>query len=185
VQGAPLVHTAFMQPIHSSIDIDAPAALVWAILADVESYKRWNPFLRVLFGKPGAASALGDAVQRLGPAVESPGCSANQAGEARELCWCRRHLAPGLYTTEHRFRIEPRPAGGVRFHQTEQIKGLFASLLGRGRRRATEEGFHAMNYALKARAERMHEDREAAAASPESNERAPAAAQAACSLDRS
>lgn len=81
-----------------------------------------------------------------------------QVREPRELRWRQRYVAPGIYTTEHRFRIEPLPAGGVRFHLTEQIKGLFASLLGRGSRRATEEGFHSMSHALKVRAERMHEN---------------------------
>jgi len=144
-----------MQQIHSCIDIDAPASLVWAILTDFGSYKRWNPFIRAILGKPSNGNALRVTFQRQGRAATSATSTLTYLREPRELRWSQRRLAPGLYSTELRFRIESLPAGGVRFHQTEQVEGLFASLVGRGSQRATEEGFHAMNHALKARAERM------------------------------
>lgn len=147
-----------MQQIHSSIDIDAPASLVWAILIDFGLYKRWNPYIRAIFGKPNIGNALQMTLQRQGRAVLSTRSLLIHVREPRELWWRRRHFAPGLYTTEHRFRIESLSAGGVRFHQTEQIKGLFASFFGRGNRRAAEEDFYAMNHALKARAERLQAD---------------------------
>jgi len=142
-----------MQEIHLSVDIDAPAALVWAILTDFASYKRWNPFIRAILGKPSNGNALRITVQHQGRAIVSTSCMLTYLREPRELRWRPKRLVPGLYATEHRFRIEPLPAGGVRFHQTEQIRGLFASLLGQGNHRSTEESFHAMNHALKARAE--------------------------------
>jgi hypothetical protein len=147
-----------MQQIHSSIDIDAPASLVWAILTDFDAYKRCNPYMRAVLGKPTTGDTLRIALQGRARAVTSMSSLLTQVREPRELRWRQRQVAPGIYTTEHSFRIELLPAGGVRFHQTEQIKGLFASFLGRAGRRATEEGFHAMSHALKARAERMHEN---------------------------
>jgi hypothetical protein len=144
-----------MQQIHSSIDIDAPASVVWVILTDFSLYKRWNPSIRAVLGKPGNGNELRMTLQHEGGAARSTSSLLTHVREPRELRWRASHRAPGLYCTERRFRIEPLPAGGVRFHQTELIKGLFASFLGRGGRRAREEGFHAMNHALKARAERM------------------------------
>jgi hypothetical protein len=144
-----------MQQINSSVDIDAPASLVWAILTDFGSYKRWNPFIRAILGKASNGNALRVTYQRQGRTPTSSTSTLTYLREPRELRWSQRRMAPGLYSTELRFRIESLPAGGVRFHQTEQIQGLFASLVNRGSKRATEEGFHAMNHALKARAERM------------------------------
>jgi hypothetical protein len=144
-----------MQQIHSCIDINAPASLVWAILTDFGSYKRWNPFIRAILGRASDGNALRITLQRHGHSPTSASSTLTYLREPRELRWRQRRLAPGLYGSEHRFRIESLPAGGVRFHQTEQIQGLFALFLGRGSQRATEEGFHAMNHALKARAERM------------------------------
>jgi len=144
-----------MQQVHSCIDIDASASLVWAILTDFGSYKRWNPFIRSILGRPSNGNALRVTVQRPGCSPTSTNSTLTCLREPRELRWRHRRLAPALYGTEHRFRIESLPAGGVRFHQTERIQGLFALFLGRVSQRATEEGFHAMNHALKARAERM------------------------------
>jgi hypothetical protein len=144
-----------MQQIDSSIEIDAPASLVWALLTDFASYKRWNPFIRAVHGKPSTGNELRVILQRQGQVAESTNSLLTRVREPHELRWRQRLLAPGLYTIVHSFRIESLPAGRVRFHQTEQVKGLFASLLGRGTPRATEASFHAMNYALKAHAERM------------------------------
>jgi hypothetical protein len=144
-----------MQHIQSSIDIDAPAALVWAILTDFAAYKRWNPVIRAILGTPGNGNALRMSLQRNGRPLLSMNSTLTYLCEPSELRWRHRRSVAGLFATEHRFRIESLSAGGVRFHQTERIEGLFASLLGRGRRRTTEEDFHAMNHALKARAERM------------------------------
>ncbi|MGE5337873.1 MAG: SRPBCC family protein [Gemmatimonadota bacterium] len=146
-----------MQQIHSSIDIDAPDHLVWAILTDFGSYEQWNPYIRAVLGKPSAGNMMQIALRGQRRAIASMGSLLTRAREPCELRWRKRTFAPGLYTTEHRIRIEALPSGGVRFHQIELIKGLFASFLGRGGQRATEEGFHAMNHALKARAEGMYE----------------------------
>jgi hypothetical protein len=151
-----------MKQIHSSIDIKAPASVVWAILTDFATYKRWNPYIRAILGRPDKGGALRMTLQRNGRAAMSTSSLLTHVREPRELRWRRRHLVPGFYTTEHWFRIESLPAGGVRFHQTEQIKGLFASLLSAGSGRATEESFHAMNHALKARAERLQAGLDAA-----------------------
>ncbi len=151
-----------MQQIHSSIDIEAPASLVWAILTDFDAYKRWNPYLRAVLGKPTTGDTLSIALQGRTRAVTSISSLLTRVREPREMRWRQRLVAPGIYTTEHSLRIETLPAGGVRFHQTEQIKGLFASFLGRGSRRATEESFHAMSHALKTRAEHMQKSLAAA-----------------------
>lgn len=144
-----------MQPIRSSVDIEAPASLVWAILTDFASYPRWNPFIRTALGRPGQGKGLAITVQSHGAQPLSTRCALTCVREPRELRWRRKRIAPLLFASEHRFRIEPLPAGGVRFHQSEHIEGLLAPLLGRGRLRAIEQDFHAMNHALKARAERV------------------------------
>jgi hypothetical protein len=155
-----------MKQIDSSIDIQAPASVVWAILTDFAMYKRWNPYIRAILGHPSNGSALTMTLQRNGRVAMSTRSLLTHVREPRELRWRRRHLAPGLYTTEHWFRIESLPAGGVRFHQTERIRGLFASFLGRAGRRSTEESFHAMNHALKERAELLHTGMRAAGVGP-------------------
>ncbi|MCU0955716.1 MAG: SRPBCC domain-containing protein [Hyphomicrobium sp.] len=144
-----------MQEIKSSVDIDASAAMVWAILTDFASYRRWNPFIRAIAGKPAARSRLTLTLQCQGRQPLSTRCTLTRVREPRELSWRRHRIVPAFLSSEHRFRIESLAAGGVRFHHSEQINGLLASLLGRGWLRATEQDFHAMNHALKTRAERV------------------------------
>jgi hypothetical protein len=144
-----------MQQVRSSVDINAPESLVWEILTDFASYKRWNPFIRAILGKPSNGNALRITLQRHGRPLLSTSSTLTYLREPCELRWRQRRLVPGLFATEQQFRIESLPAGGVRFHQTEQVEGLFGSLVRRGSQRATEQDFHAMNHALKSRAERM------------------------------
>ena len=58
---------------------------------------------------------------------------------------------PGLFDGEHSFLLE-EAAGGTRFTQTETFRGMLVPVLGKGLA-ATQEGFQAMNEALKKRAE--------------------------------
>jgi hypothetical protein len=141
--------------LHCCVDIDASASMVWAILTDFASYRSWNPFIRAVRGQASNGSRLQLILQKEGQAPLSTTSMLTYLREPRELRWRQKRAVPVLFATEHRFRIESLPAGGVRFHLTEQVQGLFASLLGRGRQRTTEESFHLMNHALKARAERM------------------------------
>ena len=40
-----------MRELRREIDIDAPPAVVWAVLTDTRSYSEWNPFMPHLAGE--------------------------------------------------------------------------------------------------------------------------------------
>jgi len=69
------------------------------------------------------------------------------------MTWLEWWSVPGLFASERRFRIEPLPQGGVRFHHGEQVRGIMVPLLGQRRRLLGRAGLEAMNSALKLRAE--------------------------------
>jgi hypothetical protein len=143
-----------MRQVQTQIDIQAPASLVWAILADFGTYRRWNPLIRGVLGRPTAGaeieirlrSPVGDDLSVRSTVVRSR--------EPRELRWLERWTVPGLFSSERRFRIESLPEGGVRFHHSEQVQGVMVPLLALRRRLRGRSGFDAMNTALKRRAER-------------------------------
>lgn len=155
-----------MLKLHVSVDIEASASQVWAILTDFASYNRWNPFIRAILGTARNGNRLRLTLQRHGQPEQSTTSTLTRLSELRELRWRQARHLPFLFATEHRFLIESLPGGGVRFHLTEQIEGLFASRLSRNQQRATEESFHLMNHALKARAERMGNRPDSAATAP-------------------
>lgn len=147
-------HTAPMHEIRTNIEIKASAGLVWAILTDFAAYKRWNPFIRSVFGKAQTGNSILVTLhpQGAGSTVFRP--TLTHVREPRELRWLGRWAMPWLYSAEHRFSIEPLPDGGVRFVQTQRYRGVLIPFLRRRLQRTAAPAFHAMNAALKTRAER-------------------------------
>jgi hypothetical protein len=154
-----------MNEISTQIDISASASIVWAILTDFGAYRRWNPFIRAILGKPRTGNSIEVTLKRGGADASRFRPRLVHVREARELRWREQWTLPGLYASEHRFRIEALPAGGVRFHHSERANGIMVPFLRRRLKRNAEPAFHAMNIALKARAERAEEQSAVAAAS--------------------
>lgn len=147
-------YTWSMQEVQSHIDIEAPASLVWAILADFGSYRRWNPLIRGVLGHTAAGAEIEIRLRSTAGQDVSIRSTVVRVREPRELRWLERWTMPGLFSSEHRFQIETLPDGGVRFHHGERVRGFMVPLLNRRRRLRGQPGFDAMNTALKQRAER-------------------------------
>ncbi len=143
-----------MQQVQTHIDIAAPASLVWAILADFRTYRRWNPLIRAVLGQPWTGTRIEMQLRLQGGEDVSVCSTMVRVREPRELRWLERWVVPGLFKSERRFRIESLPEGGVRFHHGEQAWGIMVPLLNQRRRLRAKPGFDAMNNALKQRAER-------------------------------
>lgn len=141
--------------VHASVDVHASSALVWAILVDFPSYKRWNPYLLAILGQARDGDRLSVTSRRPGHAPRVARVTLTLLREPREMRWRQVRSLPFLFATERQFRIEPRGAGSVRFHQSERLMGLLAAHMSTARRLATEDSFRVMNDALKARAERF------------------------------
>ena len=145
---------ASMKDVKTYIDIQAPASLVWAILTDFGTYQRWNPLMRGVLGRAVIGTRI--EVRFRSPRGDDVGVRSIvvRVREPRELHWLERWSVPGMFSSEHRFRIESLPEGGIRFHHIVKTRGMLAPLLGQRRRLREKTGFDAMNSALKQRAER-------------------------------
>lgn len=127
--------------------------MVWGILIDFGSYRRWNPFILSITGR----AQVGNSIQvTQGVAIFGTQtlCELTHVREPRELRWLGRWVIPGTYSAERRFGIESLSRGGVRFHHSELYRGIVAALTRRRLRLVVEPAFAAMNLALKRRAER-------------------------------
>lgn len=143
-----------MATLETCIDIDAPAARVWAILGDFAAYPEWNPFIVLIEGKLKAGATLTIRVAPPGKPVMSFKPRVKVVAPGRELRWIGRVLAPGLLDGEHGFEIEPLGPGQCRLRHIEDFSGVLAPLFIPALEEATRAGFEAMNRALKDRAER-------------------------------
>ena len=140
-----------MRRIETTVDIVGSAVAVWRVLIDFAAYPDWNPFIRRLQGAPIVGTRLGVTMQPPGGGAMSFRPTVLAAEPGRELRWRGRVLVPGLFDGEHAFRLEPVPSG-CRFHHDETFSGLLVPLFG-AMLAKTEQGFVAMNEALKRRVE--------------------------------
>lgn len=154
-----------MREISTQVDINAGASLVWDILTDFATYRRWNPLLRIL-GAAHRGNTIVITEQRANGArgTARPGRATTvrrtvkHVREPRELYWRGTWGLASVFASERRFRIESLAAGGVRFYQSERFRGAAVPFLWSGLRRDLTPAFRAMNDALKTRAERAEAD---------------------------
>lgn len=138
--------------IETSIEVAAPAGEVWSILTDFATMASWNPFIRAISGvlTPGNKLAVhiappGKSGMRFKPTILA-------VKPERELRWRGQLLLPGIFDGEHYFLLDPIGQKSMRLTQGEKFTGILVGMFG-GTLNATEDGFKAMNRALKERAE--------------------------------
>jgi len=140
-----------MRELHTEIEIDAGPDAVWRVLTDFASFHEWNPFITSIAGelKEGA---------RLSVRIEPPGGRAmtfkpavTVVEPARELRWLGQLVIRGIMDGEHIFTIEPVSENRVRFVQHEKFTGILVPLIMPSIALSTEQGFRAMNEALRIR----------------------------------
>ena len=144
-----------MKTIETDIEIDAAPEAVWAVLADLEAYPDWNPFIT-------SADGMLRPERRLKVRIEPPGKRpmtfrprVKAAEPNRRLVWKGRLFAPNLFDGRHEFVIEPL-GESVRFVQRETFGGLLVPFVLDSA--AVKQGFEEMNEALKKRVESSESD---------------------------
>ncbi|MCF8480594.1 MAG: SRPBCC domain-containing protein [Rhodospirillum sp.] len=142
------------QAIQTVVAINAPPAVVWAVLTDFPAMGAWNPFLPALSGAAKKGARLTVTVKPPGRPPMAFRPQVLVAEPEKELRWRGQVLLPGLFDGEHYFKLTAEVDGTTFLTHGE----VFSGLLGRwiftpALRDATLEGFEIMNKALKARAE--------------------------------
>jgi len=141
-----------MRTISATVDIAATPQQVWAVLADLDAYPQWNPFIRSASGQVAEGATL---TLRLVPAqgramTFRPKVLAAEPGLL--LRWIGRLIMPGLFDGTHQFALEDT-GGHTRLTQSETFRSVLVSVTGKISTQA-EADFRALNQALKQRAER-------------------------------
>jgi len=139
--------------IETNIEINAPAARVWALLTGLARMPSRNPFIPSISGnlEQGARLSVqiappGKSPMRFKPTVLS-------VRPERELRWLGSLLIRGIFDGQHYFLLQPIGEGGTHLTHGEKFSGVLVSLLS-DTFSATEAGFRSMNTALKHEAER-------------------------------
>ena len=141
-----------MHSISAVTDIAATPQQVWAVLADLDAYRDWNPFIRSASGQLAVGSRL---TLRMVPAqgramTFRPKVLAAEPGVL--LRWIGRLVMPGIFDGTHQFALEDL-GGQTRLAQSETFRGALVPFSGKSVTQ-TESDFRALNQALKQRVER-------------------------------
>ncbi|MDG1432082.1 MAG: SRPBCC domain-containing protein [Paracoccaceae bacterium] len=139
--------------IATEIEIDAPPSAVWAVLSDTEGHADWNPFLRSFTGELAVGSQLAVTLQPPGKSPMPIRPRVLEVTENQQLRWLGKAGFRGIFDGEHYFILEETDRGTTRFLHGENFSGMIVYPLMVFIGKSTEEGFNAMNVALKERVE--------------------------------
>jgi hypothetical protein len=139
--------------------IAASSEAFWNILTEFAAYPGWNPFVRHISGRLEAGAGLEVELAPPGGRAMTIRPTVREVEPERTLRWLGRVGFPGLFDGEHSFQIEPLGENRVRFVQSERFSGVLVPLVMTFIGRSTQQGFEAMNLALKERAEAPMPDR--------------------------
>ncbi|WP_370573874.1 SRPBCC family protein [Methanomethylovorans sp.] len=148
-----------MRRICTTVNIEASSQDVWEILADLNEYQTWNPFIVRVFGKPQPGEKL-DVRLKVASLSFDLKPMVLIAEINREIRWRGYFLVKGLFDGEHLFRIEEMEDGSVHFINCEKFTGVLVPLFMYLIKKDTENGFNAMNEQLKKMAEKRKANRE-------------------------
>jgi hypothetical protein len=143
---------AFHWRIETATEIDAPPSRVWSVLADLPSYREWNPFIVEASGRLAAGEELSLRMALPGrdPMTIQPRLLVVEP--ERELRWKGRLFLPGLFDGEHAFVLSPLPGERTRLEHWERFGGLLLPIARPLIYDETVAAFHAANEALAQRA---------------------------------
>ncbi len=144
--------------VSDTVDIDAPADVVWAVIIDFDRYAEWNPFTV----KVEAVLELDATVVLHLPDPSKPG----ETFETREqisVIEPVRHLQyntgdsiPGVHAVRDQW-VEVLGESRSSYQTTDVFTGEHATLIYDLQAEWVTAGFNATAYALKARAEQLWE----------------------------
>lgn len=143
-----------MKIIHTEIDINAPASVIWRHLTDFSSYHQWNTFVTSAEGTLETGERLRITVTPDGakPMTFRPVVTRFQPN--LELRWLGRLAGlPFLFTGEHSYRMESIDKSVTRFVQEECFRGILVPIVWKSMSAGTRAGFEKMNLDLKKRSE--------------------------------
>jgi hypothetical protein len=141
-----------MHTASASVQIDAPPAVVWAVLTDLAGYSDWNPLFKEASGEVDTGRWIVlRSVNPLNGRLMTVKPKITVVQPEQELRWVSS--LPGIIRGEHSF-ILTAVDEGTQLVQSETYRGLLSRLSGRNLAR-TEASFAELNQALKQQAEQL------------------------------
>ena len=138
--------------VEDSVQIDAPAQLVWEVFSDVERWPEWTASVTSLVARDGAGLAVGKRF-----AIKQPGMSklvwkVSEIDAGSSWTWVQR--SPGVLVRARHWVI-PQPGGRTLVRQQLDQRGVLGVLVGRLMVKKTKRFLELEAQGLKARSEQL------------------------------
>ncbi|MTE16826.1 SRPBCC domain-containing protein [Nocardia aurantiaca] len=140
--------------IDKSVEIDAPAELVWQVLADVDKYGEWNPFVLECTTTLEPGSPIDMRVQLVGPPKKQREFIRSHT-PGREFSYTMKPAPLGLLSSERSHLVTDLGDDRTRYDSHFQLDGPLASVVGGLLGGALRKGFGGMTDGVKSRAEAL------------------------------
>lgn len=146
--------------IEHRIGIQAPAEVIWEVIADLKSWGEWSKLYPAASGEIRIGAVLDLTLALPGRPVEQIHPTVLEWVPNEQLHW-KLTMLRGLVKTVRYFEIEALAEAGCIVSNGEIIGGLMGPRLGKSMSRTIYRAFLDMNEALKARAESLWQARQA------------------------
>jgi len=140
-----------MKEIKGSVEIDAPAALVWEAAKDFASYPKWNPFMVSVSGELKVGTVLDVVVRTPGRKDRRFPSKVMEIKEHEQLLFKGTQIK-GLVSSDHFIDFVQLGPNKTKFSQNIIFKGIGVPLAG-GEIKDSQKGLDQMNGAFKVRCE--------------------------------
>src|SRR5436190_18604361 len=110
--------------LRTEIEILAPPASVWSVLANFSAYGDWNPFIPRITGELAVGAKLEVLLSPPGGSEMTFRPRLLVVDADRELRWRGKLLIPGLFDGEHFFKLMELEPGRTRFTHGEDFTGI-------------------------------------------------------------
>jgi uncharacterized membrane protein len=136
-----------------SIEIDAPAEVVWQVFSDVEHWPEWTASVTSLVGRDGADLAVGKRFSIKQPGMAKLTWKVTEIDPGLSWTWVQR--APGVAVTA-RHHVIVQPDGRTLVRQELDQRGMIGALVGRLMIKKTKRFLELEAQGLKTRSEQLH-----------------------------
>jgi len=135
-----------------SIEIDAPAQLVWEVFSDVEHWPEWTASVTSLVGHDGTNLAVGKRFSIKQPGMSKLNWKVTEIDPGSSWTWVQR--SPGVRVSARHWVI-PQPNGRTLVRQQLDQRGVVGALVGRLMVKKTRRFLEQEAQGLKARSEQL------------------------------
>lgn len=138
--------------IRDSVEIDAPAQLVWEVFSDVERWPEWTASVTSLVARDGAGLDVGKRFAIKQPGMHKLVWTVTDIERGSTWTWVQR--SPGVSVTARHW-VSALPGGRTLVRQELDQGGVLGSLVGRLMAKKTKRFLELEANGLKARSEQL------------------------------